>query len=456
MKNARDAEPYFSSIRLALRATVPHDTRARTEINVRGVIALRWVAVSGQLLTILFVHALLGVTLPLSLLFVVLGATAIVNLSLMVAHRVIPERWPDFPGRAWQHILGLTLLFDLAALTALLYLTGGISNPFSLFYFVNIVLAAILLPRGWVWSLTLLGVLCIGILHLWYQPLAEFAPVPADGIHFLGMAVPRLGSFVAYATCNSIIVLFMTWIRGQIEHLEDHVRELVQAKARSDRLDSLGTLAAGAAHELATPLSTIAVITKEVEHELVRRTVTDQTLADIVTIRKELDRCRDILNRMSRDAGLVIGESIRTVSVGELIRECTSGVDPRGEVRLTCDASIEPVQLRAPLEGLAQAVRALVKNAVDATGNPQDVSVQVAMTESKIEIRIEDQGTGIDPATLLRIGEPFFTTKGPGKGMGLGVYLARNVIERLGGAIEYTSRTGHGTIVTIQIPREFS
>ena len=120
------------------------------------------------------------------------------------------------------------------------------------------------------------------------------------------------------------------------------------------------------------------------------------------------------------------------------------------------DPSIESVVLRAPLEGLAQAIRGIVKNAVDAAGHPQDVSLVATSEGSSIQLKIVDKGAGIDPETLRRIGEPFFTTKEPGKGMGLGVYLARNVIERLGGTMEYASKPGHGTVVTITIPRDSS
>ncbi|MFO0918954.1 MAG: ATP-binding protein [Planctomycetaceae bacterium] len=436
---------------------LPHDIDARTEINVRGVIALRWVAVCGQFLTILVVHGVLGVALPLMQLFTVLGATGAINLALMLARRVIPVRWPLASSRVWEHVLGLSMLFDLMALTALLALTGGISNPFSLFYFVNIVLAAILLPRGWVWGLTFFGIACIAVLNRWSLPLTEFDSIPFSAER-LGRSVSltRWGSFVAYATCSSIIVSFITRIRRQIDRLEEHVRELAQAKARSERLDSLGTLAAGAAHELATPLSTIAIIVREVEQAVVGRTVTDQTVADFAIVRTELDRCRDILDRMSSDAGLVIGEAISPITLGELIQECSSGVDPRTPLKISFDPTIESLTLRAPLEGLAQAVRAIVKNAIDATGRPEDVTLRAELRGTKILMKIEDRGTGIAPETLRRIGEPFFTTKEPGKGMGLGIYLARNVIERLGGTIEFASKPGQGTVVSVTIPREFS
>lgn len=440
---------------LGRSAAPANDIDARTEINVRGVIALRWVAVSGQLLTILAVQGVLQIPLPLPLLLTVVAATAALNVGLMIAYRLGPGYGVNLTSNHWQQLLGLTMLFDLAALTALLYLTGGITNPFCLFYFVNIVLAAIVLARPWVWGLTLFGVLCIGLLTIYFRPLLDFDfTVPKSDQVSLGLSISRLGVYIAFTTCSSVIVLFITRIRGQLEILEDRVRQLAKAQARSDRLDSLGTLAAGAAHELATPLSTIAVITKEIEQELLRRTVSDQTVADVAIIRTELDRCRDILDRMSNDAGLVLGGSISTITVGDLMRECCSGVDPRTPVTVSVDPVIESTILRAPLEGLSQAIRAIVKNAIDATGRPQDVNFHASITGARILLKIEDHGVGIDPETLRRIGEPFFTTKEPGKGMGLGVYLARNVVERLGGTLEYASKPGSGTVVSITIPQD--
>lgn len=439
------------------RTAVPsHNIEARTEINVRGVIALRWVAISGQLLTILVVQGLLGISLPLKPLYAVLGATALMNAGLMFIRQLEPPYRPKLSSNLWEHILGLTMLFDLAALTALLDLTGGISNPFCLFYFVNIVLAAIVLPQPWVWSLTLFGVLCIGVLTTWSRPLSELDAANALGPQLLtASSISRVGVYVAYATCSSVIVMFVTRIRGQLELREEHVRQLAQAQARNDRLDSLGTLAAGAAHELATPLSTIAVIAKELQQEVGNPTSGEQTAEDIALIRSELDRCRTILNRMSKDAGLVIGESIAAITVSELIRECSNGVDSRyASLKLALEPGIESQTLRAPLEGLSQAIRAIVKNAIDATPYPQDVVLHAAMSDSKLFMKIEDHGVGIDPQTLSRIGEPFFTTKEPGKGMGLGVYLARNVVERLGGTIQYASTPGSGTVVSITIPRD--
>jgi len=454
-----DDSHLFPSSRRGLGSVGPgspgHDIDERIAINVRGVVALRWVAVVGQLVTILVVHGLLGVPLPLGPLFAVLGMTAALNAALMIAYRSSPPRRKG-ASPPWQHALALTMLFDLVALTALLYLTGGMVNPFSLFYFVNIVLAAILLPRSWVWGLNLFAVGCVALLNVRFRPLLELQ-LPASGAAapWLGSGLVRLGSLLAYATCGSVIVLFITRIRGQVGHLEDRVRELARAKARSERLESLGTLAAGAAHELSSPLSTIAVITKEVEGELVRGQVTDQTMQDVTTIRTELDRCRDILDRMSSDAGLVIGESLTKTTVGELVRECVSGVDPRAPVRVAIDPAITSIPLKAPLHGLAQAIRGIVKNAVDATGNPADVSCQAVTEGGQLAIRIQDSGQGIDDETLRRIGEPFFTTKEPGKGTGLGVFLARNVIERLGGTMEFRSEPGRGTLVTIRIPLEF-
>lgn len=429
-----------------------YDIDERTAINVRGVIALRWVAVVGQLVTILGVH-LLGITLPLKPLLLVLAATATLNAGLMIAYRWRPPRRASQRGTQrlpWQHVLGLSMLCDLVALTLLLYFTGGMANPFSLFYFVNLVLAAILLPRHWVWALSAIAIACVASLFVNFHPL-EVLQNPPPGRH-MGFDVVKMGSLLAYATCAIVIVIFTTRISNQLQRQERRFRELADLRARSERLESLGTLAAGAAHELATPLSTIAVITKEVEREVASGKLTDQTVEDIRTVRTELDRCRDILDRMSADAGLVIGESLTTTTIGALVRESVDGAGPPEGIEVFFADGTEHVELRTALHGLAQAIRGIVKNAVDATGSSTPVKCHVAAEQESFIMRIQDAGPGIDAETLRRIGEPFFTTKAPGKGTGLGVYLARNVIERLGGTLEFTSSPGEGTCVTVNLP----
>ncbi len=260
----------------------------RDAINVRGVIAIRWVAVLGQFFTIMVVHLFLGVRLPLVALLTILAGTAAVNLGLVILYRVKP---PVQTGRGqiqWHHVLGSIMLFDLLALTMLLYFTGGMANPFSLFYFVNLVFSAMLLPKGWVWALNAVAIACVGFLFVAFQtiPILE-EHHPGDELNSTSFHAADAGSLVAYATCATVIVFFTSHISGQLRLHEHRFRELADLQARSERVQALGTLAAGAAHELGSPLSTIAVISGEVQRELDSGDVTEHTLQGMQAIRSE-------------------------------------------------------------------------------------------------------------------------------------------------------------------------
>lgn len=431
----------------------------RTSINVQGVIALRWVAVLGQFITILAVNQWLSVKLPVKPLFTVLAATAALNLLLIRVARMDPAGVPDRDRRRWQVLLWAIMLFDLLALTAQLYFTGGITNPFSMFFFVNLVLAAMVLPAAWVWSLNVVSIGCVAFLVVWYQPLQLFGPVTWETLAGPNSSdVLKLGALIAYATCATVIVSFTNRISDQLRRQELSTRRLTELRNRNERLDSLGTLAAGAAHELSTPLSSIAIIIKEVEHDLANRNLPDQTFEDIRTIRSQLDRCRGILDRMSVNAGDAINDSIVDTTVERLIEETVkpslltmTNFDPDSLV-VTFQESSEGLKIKTPLNGLAQAFRAILQNAIDASDKGAAVECVVSLRPGGYAVSISDRGDGMDAATLRRIGEPFFTTKETGKGTGLGIFLARNVIERLGGTLNFESRVGTGTTATINLP----
>ncbi len=420
---------------------------------------MRWVAVLGQFITILAVNQLLSVKLPLQPLFTVLAMIAALNLLLLQISKMDPADDPERDLFRWQVLLWATMLFDLLALTAQLYYTGGITNPFSMFFFVNLVLAAMVLPAAWVWSLNVVSIGCVGVLILWYHPLQLFGSVTwttLAGPSSLG--VLKLGTLIAYATCASVIVSFTNRISDQLRRQELRARRLTELRNQSERLDSLGTLAAGAAHELSTPLSSIAIIIKEVEQDLESRNLPDQTFDDIRTIRSQLDRCRGILDRMSVNVGDAITDRIVDTTVNQLIQETVkpslltmTDFEPSSLI-VTFHESCDSMKIQTPLNGLAQALRAIVQNAIDVSSSGSKVECEVRPNSHGFMIRISDRGSGMDAATLRRIGEPFFTTKETGKGTGLGIYLARNVIERLGGFLTFESKPETGTTATIRLP----
>ena len=219
----------------------------------------------------------------------------------------------------------------------------------------------------------------------------------------------------------------------------------------------MGTLAAGTAHELATPLSTIAIVAKDVEQAFEKHPPNfpgaEDVIDDVHLIRSELDRCRMIIDRMASHAGDTIGESIRPVSVEEISLQTLEGVADSDRVELRLPPTAKKHLLTVPADALCQAMRAIIQNGLDADASGNPVEVEVAEVGDSWQWLIKDQGDGMSNEQLKRVSEPFFTTKPPGKGMGLGVFLARNVVGRLGGTIEFETRPQKGTTVRLLLPK---
>jgi two-component system sensor histidine kinase RegB len=223
-------------------------------------------------------------------------------------------------------------------------------------------------------------------------------------------------------------------------------------QARSEKIEALGTLAAGAAHELATPLSTIAVVAKEVERELDGIEIPAVVLEDISVIRSELDRCRKILDRMSTESGQTVGETMSSVAASELLRAVNEPYERHPLVRTSCSNRAADARVRVPVQGLAQALRGIVQNALDADPGDSPIRIAADCDGRALQITVEDSGRGMTREVLQRAGEPFFTTKEPGSGMGMGLFLARSVIERIDGQIDIQSTVGEGTTVRVTLP----
>jgi two-component system sensor histidine kinase RegB len=209
-------------------------------------------------------------------------------------------------------------------------------------------------------------------------------------------------------------------------------------------------MAAGAAHELSTPLGTVALAAKELERALMK--VDNNELAsDARLIRDEVGRCRVILDQRAPGAGTV-GESVTDATVRALFDETLVGI--RESPRVLCELSddVASAQLRLPPRAVSQALRSLVTNAQDASPANTAVVVTAHVDAAQLDIVIRDRGAGISRDVMARIGEPFFTTKAPGRGMGLGLFLARAVIEGVGGSLQIVSKNDGGTEVKVRLP----
>jgi two-component system sensor histidine kinase RegB len=422
------------------RAEAPTNDDAQAQLlrtNLSWLLRLRWGAVAGQLLTIAVVRFGMGVALPLVPLLALVLVEAISNA-------VSTARGAARETPAWT--LGALMALDVVLLSGLLFFTGGPNNPFSFLFLVPISLATLILTAAWTWALVLLSLACSAVLFVWNRPL-DLGPS-----HAAHMAMHLRGMWVAFGVSAAFIVYFLRRIRRALALREAELAASRNLAARRERLASLATLAAGAAHELSTPLSTIAVVAKELERALGTLALPADVADDVRLVRGEVERCRAILQRLCVDAGEVMGEAFARVPVDELVDRAIAGLEPRPEILAELDADVRGLALEVPPRAVEQALQGVLKNAQDASPPGLPVTCAVTRVGDRIEFTVRDHGPGMSPEILARVGEPFFTTKPAGRGMGLGLFLARTVVERLGGAVTLDSGGVRGTTARIAVP----
>ncbi|WP_425396391.1 ATP-binding protein [Aeoliella sp.] len=423
----------------------------RLAVNAPWLVKLRWVAVVGQLATILFVQFGLEVPLPLAPLVTALAITAVTNLALDWWVRRAVRQQVVTPRKALG-VISTVMLLDLVVLTVMLYVTGGPTNPFVVFYVVNLALAGVLLEPPLAWLLVVAASAGMGLLFWQRWPLE----VLNDPARLTSMAsqerlpLAAVGELVALVTGAGVIVAFITRVTSELRASQLAQRRAEDQRARSEKLEALGTLAAGAAHELATPLSTIAVVATEVERELAAHELPEHIAADLALVRRELARCRTILDRMSLDAGQSIAEALERISAGDLVELVIEDLSAANRIEVESQGDATEQVLQVPPVATAQALRGLVQNGLDASTGA--VTIALKSQPGGVRLEIADRGAGMPPEVLARAGDPFFTTKQPGQGMGLGLFLARSVVERLGGTLEIQSTAGEGTIAVVELP----
>jgi two-component system sensor histidine kinase RegB len=418
----------------------PATEGGQNETNLPWLLRLRWAALAGQLLTIVIVRYAMGSPLPIASLFGLLA----ISLLISVAWHLRPA---DLVIRGWW--LGATMVLDILVFSGLLYFTGGPMNPFSFLYLVPIALAAMILGSAWTWALVLLSLTASAVLFFWHRPLE------LGDSHAEHMRLHLQGMWIAFGVGAAFIVYFLRRIRRALAERDAELQASRSLVARQERLAALATLAAGAAHELSTPLATIAVVAKELERAVSATSATSASspLADDVRlVRTQVDRCRAILERMCVDAGEMRGERFAPATVPELVAGSLAGLGGEIAVRTDVDPALHGISLQVPARALAEAIRGVLKNAQDASPAGADVALVVRRTGDAIDFSVADRGPGMPRAVLDRVGEPFFTTKPLGRGMGLGLFLARTIVERVGGSLRLESIVGRGTTAIVRVP----
>jgi two-component system sensor histidine kinase RegB len=418
-------------------ASTPAASADPGRIKLDWLVRLHWVAILGETAAILVVDYAGVVALPLAPLLALVLLSALVNLGLL--------GWLRRGARVSDAFLAGVMLFDTTVLTALLHLSGGHFNPFSTLYLVNVALAAILLPSRWSWTLLVYSVMAFSALF----PLQQLAPLGVQE-HEAMMQIHLQGMLVAFAIAALLIVLIVQRVTRALDRRE---KELAGARSLAERrakVTSLATVAAGAAHELATPLSAIAVAARELERELAGADGLPHARADIELIRGQVARCKEILAQMSARVGENAAEPFVERGVSRWVRAALDGLPgaERVEVELPSgDATV----VRGPAQALERMLRVLLRNALQAAPEGR-VWLRARAGAGTVLLEVEDRGPGMTAEVLARAGEPFFTTKEPGHGTGLGLFLARALVEQLDGTLDLESTPGRGTTARIVLP----
>jgi len=405
-------------------------------VNFAWLSRLRFGAVLGQLFVILVVRFGLGQPLPLFPLGVVLALELAVNVWAIGRLRR--------PRAISATEVALGVGADLVLFSALLYFSGGPSNPFSFLYLVHIALAAIVLPQRTSFALVGLALACsLGLF---------FANVPLGHDHAHhhqgGYDWHLRGMWVAFGIGACFIVYFIQRVQHELSAVAEKLRISRERAARNEHLAVLAMLSTGAAHELGSPLATIAVASSE----LLRSLPPDATQAreDLALIRSQVARCREIVDQLSVDAGLARGAAVTRLPAGEVLAQALAGLP--GERVVTQGSPEAGLDVVGPVAALAQAYRNLIQNALDATAPDGRVRLSVRRADDDVRLEVEDDGPGMSGEVLSRATEPFFTTKPRGSGMGLGLFLVQSVAEQVGGRLELASSAGHGTRASLVLP----
>jgi two-component system, sensor histidine kinase RegB len=421
---------------------LPRTHHRPRNVRLDTLVRLRWLAIFGQAAAVLVVHFGLEFDVPIWPCLAVIALSALLNLALRVGFR--QTQWLE-PDRA-----AYLLTFDIAELAALLYLTGGLENPFSFLLLGPVLISATALPPRMTLLIGIFAIACATVLVFFHYQLPWESEEPLE--------LPEtyvVGVWLSILLAIGYIGVYTWQVAEEARQLSDALAATELVLAREQHLSQLDGLAAAAAHELGTPLSTITVVVREIERAL----DADSPYAeDVKLLREQAQRCREILSKITE---LPAGEPFDRVPLSALIEDAMAPHRHFGvslAVTLSPDRSTEPVGARNP--AIRYGLGNLIENAVDFANTNVEIAAQWSAEE--VQITITDDGPGFAPEVLDRIGAPYVTRREPGLrelgadedtpfGLGLGFFIAKTLLERSGARLSLRNQAPplHGAVVTI-------
>ena len=413
----------------------------RRYIRLDTILRLRWLAVLGQLAAIFIVMQGLEFDVEVIPCLTIIGLSALLNLALQIAVNPMQRLEPAYAAAL--------LALNIIELAGLLFFTGGLENPFSFLFLAPVLISATALPFRLTIALGALAIVCASALVFFHFPLPWDSddPLVLPPIYLVGV-------WLSIAVAIGVTSLYAFQVAEEARQLSDALAATELVLTREQHLTQLDGLAAAAAHELGTPLSTIFLIARELE-----RTVADDSplAGDLKTLREQTQRCRDILAKITQLSAS--GAPFDRMPLSTLIEETVAphrDFDVAIKVRVAIGVTPEPVGIRNP--AILYGVGNILENAVDFAR--ATVEVNASWNKETVEIVISDDGPGIAPDMLKRIGEPYLSRRrdeaqSQHGGLGLGVFIARTLLERTGAKVSFTNRVfpDHGAVVAIIWPR---
>ncbi|MBR1143948.1 ActS/PrrB/RegB family redox-sensitive histidine kinase [Bradyrhizobium sp. AUGA SZCCT0431] len=413
-------------------------------VRLDTILRLRWLAALGQLTAIFIVAHGLEFDVAIIPCVAIVGLSALVNLALQIAFNPMQRLEPVYAAAL--------LALNIVELAALLFLTGGLQNPFSFLFLAPVLISATALPIRLTIALGVLAVACASALVFFHLPLPWDSddPLVLPPIYLFGV-------WLSILVAIGVTSLYAFQVTEESRKLSDALAATELVLTREQHLTQIDGLAAAAAHELGTPLSTIFLISRELE-----KTVdgNEQLAGDLKTLREQAQRCREILAKITQLSSS--GAPFDRMPLSTLIEETVAPHRDFGvaiKVRLAVAATREPVGARNP--AVLYGVGNILENAVDFARTT--VEVNAWWNADTVEMIISDDGPGIAPDMLKRIGEPYLSRRrstdedqSARAGLGLGIFIARTLLERTGAKVSFTNRTfpDHGAVVQIVWPRE--
>ena len=402
--------------------------------HLKALFYLRCVAIVGQSSAVLLVHYGLQMPLPLLSLFMVISFLGVSNGY--IAYQLHRQSQPVVTAET----LAAQLTVDLMALALLCYFTGGVTNPFVSLFLLPLAIAAAVLPMGYTFGLLMLTI------FLYASLMADYVALPIIperwNSYFL---LHNVALWLNFAISGSLITGFIAYLAHQLSLTQTQLKQQQQNQAQQEQILALGTLAAGTAHELGTPLSTIAILAHDLQSQ-----VSANLREDMDLLCQQVNQCKHILKAMVKKVESAQNQELSLISVQQLKVNVLEKFQLLRPLIVVKAANIlhEEVYLASD-ETLEQAILNLLNNAADAS--PDEVEISIYTQEHKIILDIADRGVGLPPEMLNQLGQHSLSTKGQ-QGMGIGLLLANATLARLGGEISFVARRGGGVVARVILP----